>query len=87
VLGEVARCCAVTDRAWTGERLLQRMDGIAGTALFEPLYRREVVGPGLPGLDALYARLGLVVRDGVAELVPNAELGWVRDAIMSAPGR
>lgn len=87
VLGEVTRCCAVTEQAWTAERLLQRMDAIAGTPLFEPLYRREVVGPGLPGLDALYARLGLVVRDGVAEPVPSAELGWLRDAIMSPRNR
>jgi hypothetical protein len=85
VLAELTACCAVSERPWTAQQVIERLDRAAGMPLFGELYRQQVLSPTLPELGALYGRLGLSVREGRAELAPAAELGWVREAIMTPP--
>ena len=82
VLLEIGSCCSKAQRAWSARKLLQRMDQVADTKVFDELARRYVGGARFPDLTTTYAKLGITIDGGEARLDDTAELAWVRDAIM-----
>ena len=70
--------------SWPPERFAAELDRLAGTGLFEPMYRRYAGATHFPDLNATYRHLGL--GDGVRRLRLSADApaAAVRDAIMSA---
>jgi hypothetical protein len=82
VVSELARCCARGTEPVPARELIAQLDRIAGMPVFSELAQRWVLGPRLPDLDALYARLGLAPDAEGIEIVAGGEDAAIREAIM-----
>jgi len=86
VMAELSRCCARRMQPVPARQVVAELDRIAGAPVFSELMQRWVLGPDLPDLTALYARLGLAPGpDGVA-IGTSGEDVWIRQAIMRSAG-
>ncbi|MCU0870612.1 MAG: hypothetical protein MUF30_13640, partial [Burkholderiales bacterium] len=85
VLDAFGRCCLDPDREWTAREVFEKFDALAGGRVFTDLFDAQVETPGFAPLEPLYARLGLQPLGGKLQMLPEAPLRAVRDAIM-APG-
>jgi predicted metalloprotease with PDZ domain len=85
VVIELARCCARRTEPVTAREMVADLDRIAGIPVFAELMQRWVLGPHLPDLEALFARLGLVPGDDGVRIAGAGEDGWIREAIMRRP--
>ena len=82
ILERLQRCCLPSDRSWSGPEFLTRLDALAGDPVFMPLYRQYADAAGFPDTSAVFASLGVAVRDGDVALRDDAELASVRERIM-----
>ena len=82
VMNGLSACCARNEKPLRAEAVLARMDELAGTPVFSELAERWVHGPTLPELGPLFAKLGLRIDGESVHKHANAELVWIRDAIM-----
>lgn len=82
VLAQLAACCLPSERSWGGRELFERLDVLASTELFVPLYDRMVQSCAFPELAQAWERLGLEV-DGRSVRVVEAS-SRLRAAIMGA---
>ena len=55
VLGRFRECCLPSRRTWSGEELFAKLDSLASTPVFMPLYRQYADRPGFPGVDGALA--------------------------------
>lgn len=74
-------CCLPSPDIWTGPEFLAKLDEIAGTPVFMPLYRRYADTAGFPDTSAVFQRLGLKVEDDEVSFLRHAELKQIREAI------
>jgi len=82
VLDKFQACCLPSDRIWTGPELFAKFDELAASPVFMPLYRQYADTVGFPHTSELLGRLGLAVNDGKIEILADAELHAIRDAIL-----
>lgn len=85
VLQEFNRCCLDHDRTWSGREVFEKFDEIAGTDLFDRLYRNNVYSRHFPRLAETWIALGVNVRGDKLQLQDDAPLVSIRTAIMQ-PG-
>lgn len=83
VLAEFHRCCRQPERAWSARELFAKFDALAGTDIFDALYRQNVYSRHFPRLAETLANLGIEDIDGRASLHDEARLEDVRRDIMS----
>lgn len=81
VMGALQDCCLPSDRAWSGTELFEKLDALAGTPVFMPLYRRYADTSGFPDTREMFARLGLSVEDRRVRY-RQGDLDTIRGAIM-----
>ena len=83
VLARLQACCLPSTRTWNGAELFAKLDELSKYPVFVELYRRYANSPGMPPLDDLYARLG-VIPEGSSKvaLSEDAVDAAVRRAIM-----
>lgn len=83
VLGRLQACCLPSERTWSGAELFAKLDELSKYPVFVELYRRYARSPGMPPLDDLYLRLG-VMPEGSRNvaLSKDAVDAGVRRAIM-----
>jgi hypothetical protein len=83
VLGRLQACCLPSERAWTGEELFAKLDELSKYPIFSELYRRHAYRRGMPQLDGVYKRLGVIpTSNSNVRLSDSAENARVRKAIM-----
>ncbi|MFP6835755.1 MAG: hypothetical protein VB948_06555 [Pseudomonadales bacterium] len=83
VLGRLQACCLPSERSWTGDELFSTMDTLTEYPVFEDLFRRYAYNRGMPSLEDLYSRLGVVATGSSSvELTEEAPDKQVRTAIM-----
>ena len=85
VLDRLQHCCLPSQRTWSGPELFERLDSLAGIAVFMPLYERYANQPGFPNTRDALSRLGVEMREGSVRLAPDAELARIRSAITGPP--
>lgn len=81
VMGALQDCCLPSDRVWDGPELFEKLDTLAGTPVFMPLYRRYADTSGFPDTRDVFARLGLSVEDRRVRY-RQGDLETIRAAIM-----
>lgn len=83
VIVALGDCCLPSVRSWSGTELLEKLDELAGRAVFMPLYRQYGDTAGFPDYAPLFAELGLSVNRG--RVVPGREVvqAALRDAILA----
>jgi hypothetical protein len=86
VMGRLKDCCLPSDRTWSGPELFAKLDELAGTPVFMPLYRRYADTAGFPDTRPLFGRLGFVVSDDSLRVKRGGELQHIRTAITRADG-
>lgn len=86
VIVALGDCCLPSARAWSGTELLQKLDELAGEAVFMPLYRRYANTAGFPDYAPLFAELGLSVERGRVVPGEQAAKTALRDAILAPVG-
>jgi len=86
VMGRLQDCCLPSDRTWSGPELFAKLDELAGTPVFVPLYRRYADTAGFPDTRPLFERLGFVVSDDSLRVKRGGELQHIRTAIIRAEG-
>jgi hypothetical protein len=86
VMGRLQDCCLPSDRTWSGPELFAKLDELAGTPVFMPLYRRYADTAGFPDTRPLFERLGFVVSDDNLRVKRGGELQHIRTAITRAEG-
>ena len=62
VLGRFQECCLPSRRRWSGQEFFEKLDTLAMSPVFMPLYRRYANQPGFPDVDATLAK-PLVSKD------------------------
>jgi hypothetical protein len=77
------RCCSQTPHEWSAVELFARLDEITQTRVFSDLLEEYIDSDRFPDLSIAYRDLGLVPMGGDIDLVSDAPLVHVRDAIMS----
>jgi len=83
VLGRLAACCLPSSRVWRADELFAKLDELAGSDVFVPLFEAQMQTNGFPDLRALYADLGIEpVSDEHVRLTDSGRLAAVREAIM-----
>ncbi|MCZ6710960.1 MAG: hypothetical protein O7B25_11405 [Gammaproteobacteria bacterium] len=83
VLERLQACCLPSERSWTGGELFSTMDTLTEYPVFQDLYRRYAYNRGMPSLEDLYSRLGVVATGSSSvELTEEAPDRQVRVAIM-----
>jgi hypothetical protein len=83
VLARLQACCLPSDRPWSGEEFFAKLDELSRYPVFEDLYRRHAYGRGMPPLEDLYTRLGVVsTSSSTVRLTDEAVDAAVRSAIM-----
>jgi hypothetical protein len=70
---------------WRAEPLIQSADQWLGNPIGLPIARRVVRSKDFPDLEALYAKLGLVLERGRVRLHPDPDRSRLARAIMAAP--
>jgi len=70
---------------WPIARMLAVADEAMAMPVLAGLYERYGASPEAPDLDALWRRLGVVARDGVASFDDSAPLAAIRRAITAPP--
>ena len=79
-------CCLPADRSWSARELMYQLDRLTGTTVFMELYRAHVDSDEFPGLDAVYAELGLQPMSAERlHIDPTASGAALGTAIMRAP--
>ena len=86
VLERLQRCCLSGGRTWSGRQLFERLDALAGRAVFMPLYDRYVNEVTFPEYELAYDRLGLIAQGASLRINESAPGAALRRAIM-APRR
>lgn len=81
VLDRLQACCLPSPATWSGPELLSKLDSLAGSRVFMPLYQAHAETPGFPDTGALFDRLGIDIIGGRVRLREKAELVAIRDAI------
>jgi hypothetical protein len=81
-LAEFRRCCLPTDRYWTGDELLRKLDAITDTTLFTELAAGIVESKEFPDTSEAFATLGLGVEHGALTFDADPAHVALRDAIM-----
>lgn len=74
-------CCLPSDRAWTGPEFFSRLDSLATSPVFMPLYERYADTPGFPETAEIFERLGIRVTGNRVRLWQSADLADIREAI------
>jgi len=82
VLDRFQRCCLPSPQSWSGVELFRKFDTLLDEPLFMNLYRQYADTAGFPDPRPLFGQLGIEVRDGQVHLNDNAELAFVRKAVM-----
>jgi len=83
VLARLQACCLPSERTWTGEEFFTMLDELSKYPVFEDLFERYAYKRGMPPLESLYMRLGLVVTGSSSvALTDEAPDFRVRAAIM-----
>jgi predicted metalloprotease with PDZ domain len=83
VLARLQACCLPSERSWSGEEFFAKLDELSKYPVFEDLYRRYAHNRGMPPLDDLYNRLGVVSTGAsTVRLSDKATDAKVRMAIM-----
>jgi hypothetical protein len=67
---------------WELPRLLDVAQSATGVSVLRDLHARLAAAPGRPDLDALWARLGVLEKDGRVVLDDDAPEAWIRRRIM-----
>lgn len=83
-LGTLNECCSSPERAWTARQLLERLDAITGTRIFEELYEQHVGSQAFPDLGPAYRALGISSAGGTLEFLGGGRETRLRNAIMGA---
>ncbi len=84
-LGAFQSCCLPSERLWTAQEFLGRLDELTATSVFSELYRAHANSRQFPEFSEAFQRLGITVVDGKVHLLESAPLREQRDAIMT-PG-
>ena len=86
VLARLQDCCLPSGHVWRAERLFAKLDELSPFPVFEELYARHAIAPGMPDFQTAFTALGVVPRSGqgVPALDDAAPQAWVRRAIMTA---
>lgn len=87
VLQEFRACCRGRERTWSAREVFGKFDEIAGTDLFDRLYRHNVYSRHFPRLAETWAALGVKTGSGELRLREDAPLASVRAAIMQPANR
>ena len=85
VLDQLQRCCLPSQRRWTAPELLGKLDSLAGSDVFMPLYLRYADESGFPDVRPLLESLGVRIEDGGVTLDDDAPLAAIRRAITANP--
>jgi hypothetical protein len=83
-LRAIAHSGAGMAEQWPIERILTVGDSATGTTVLTDLYQKMKDAPYAPDLDALWADLGIVDREGTVRFEDGARMGAVRRAITGA---
>ncbi|MEM8815109.1 MAG: hypothetical protein AAGE85_04740 [Pseudomonadota bacterium] len=83
VLEAFMHCCLPATRAWGGTELLEKLDELAGSPVFMPLYHRYGNAAGFPDYLPVFAELGIEVDRNRVELRDDAPLASLREAILA----
>jgi hypothetical protein len=83
-LDALQRCCLAMEQGWRARALLEKLDELTGTRVFQELYDENVGSERFPDVSQAYARLGLrsSADQETVELVTDAPQAADRDAIM-----
>lgn len=82
LLGELARCCLPSNRAWTVPELFARLDALAGIPLFTGRHERWQQTSAFPSYGPVLEQLGVKGNGLGVRLAPHAPARTIRDAIM-----
>lgn len=82
VLQEFDRCCRARERTWSAREVFEKFDQIAGTDIFERLYRNNVYSRHFPRLTETWLALGVQMEGDDVRFRDDAPLAAVRAAIM-----
>lgn len=56
ILDRFQQCCLPSRRRWSGREFFEKLDSLATTPVFMPLYRRFADEPGFPDVDEILAK-------------------------------
>jgi hypothetical protein len=74
------------DHEWTLARVLEAGDAATGTGSFKRLHDLYGPSPADPGLDELWRRLGVEMKDGRVRFDDKAPLAAIRRAMTEGAG-
>jgi len=83
VLEAFMRCCLPAKRRWRGTELLEKLDELAGTPVFMPLYDRYGDRAGFPDHEPVFAELGIAVVRNRVVFEDEAPLASIRRAMLA----
>lgn len=83
VLEEFARCCRERERTWSAREVFTKFDALAGTDIFDRLYRRNVYSRHFPRLAETLDTLGIEANDTSVRFIDTAPSAGIRRAIMA----
>jgi len=78
VVAEYNKCCRQKSHYWTGLKLVQSFDQIAGTELFEPLFKAYQSEYRLRDYSEILARLGISLKNQRVEFSSDQALQQIR---------
>lgn len=83
VLGEFSRCCLPSNRLWSPQEFLAKLDELSGLPVFDELYQTHALSDRFPDTGEAFRRLGLSAAGSNAlHLSNDPEAGALRRAIM-----
>lgn len=82
VLREFNACCRERERTWSAREMFEKFDEIAGTGLFDALYRKNVYSRHFPRLAETWLALGIETDGDEVQFRDDAPLATIRAAIM-----
>lgn len=82
VLKEVQKNCLNENRSWAGLEMMQLFDRFAGTSVFMDIYNNNILSKDFPVDDSYWAKLGVIVRNGVVALNNQAPYADIRKSIL-----
>ena len=83
-LDKLQQCCLPSGKAWSGTRLMRKLDELSDTRVFSDLYKEYANSATFVDFEKSFAALGITIINGKVSLSEDPELKRLRQSFITA---
>ena len=83
-LDKLQKCCLPSGKAWSGTRLMRKLDELSNTRVFSDLYKEYANSATFVDFEKSFAVLGISISNGKVNLSDDPELSRLRQSFIKA---